>query len=226
MQKRWLQTKQKILSTCVRLFLTQGYTNTSISQIIKEAHVSRGSLQNLFHTKDAILMELVQAMFTKQFNAAKTLTKNVVSPIYTYALETAIQLTLTELNENLREIYIISYTIPSISEYIFLQTTEELYTIFGSNFDACTKKDFYQYDIGTSGMMRNYMAKKCDIHFSLEEKIQIFLKASLRVYRVNEKEINDVIDFIQNLDLIQISNDIIHKMFTMLEMQFDFKLSK
>lgn len=43
-RKDGLQTKQKILSTCVRLFLTQGYTNTSISQIIKEAHVSRGSL--------------------------------------------------------------------------------------------------------------------------------------------------------------------------------------
>ena len=52
------ETKQKILTVCVRLFLEQGYKSTSVSQIVEEAGVARGSYLNLFPTKDKILLEL------------------------------------------------------------------------------------------------------------------------------------------------------------------------
>ena len=48
---------------CVRLFLEQGYKNTSVSQIVGEAGVARGSYLNLFPTKDKILLELTETMF-------------------------------------------------------------------------------------------------------------------------------------------------------------------
>lgn len=51
--------------------------------------------------------------------------------MYVYAVETAIQMTLTELNENLREIYIEAYTQKEASDYIFQETAKELYQIFG-----------------------------------------------------------------------------------------------
>ena len=41
------ETKRKILTVCVRLFLEQGYKNTSVSQIVDEAGVARGSYQNI-----------------------------------------------------------------------------------------------------------------------------------------------------------------------------------
>ena len=46
------ETKRKILTVCVRLFLEQGYKSTSVSQIVDEAGVARGSYLNLFPTKD------------------------------------------------------------------------------------------------------------------------------------------------------------------------------
>ena len=55
--------KRKILTVCVRLFLEQGYKETSITQITENAGVTRGSFQNLFRTKDAVLLELVETMF-------------------------------------------------------------------------------------------------------------------------------------------------------------------
>ena len=58
-----LEIKKRILSVCARLFLEQGYRQTSISQIVEEADVARGSYQNFFHTKDGILMEFVKVMF-------------------------------------------------------------------------------------------------------------------------------------------------------------------
>ena len=90
------ETKRKILTVCVRLFLEQGYKNTSVSQIVDEAGVARGSYLNLFPTKDKILLELVETMFSGQFGVARSIADSKLPPVYAYAVETAIQLTLTE----------------------------------------------------------------------------------------------------------------------------------
>ena len=142
MRKDGMATKQRILTVCVRLFLEQGYKETTITQITEEAKVTRGSFQNLFPTKDAVLMELVETMFSGQFGAARTITGGGLPPVYAYAAETAIQLTLTELNENLREIYLEASTLPDTAEYIHLHTTAELKEIFGANFPGYSDSDF------------------------------------------------------------------------------------
>ncbi len=225
MRKDGMATKQKILTVCVRLFLEQGYKETTITQITEEAGVTRGSFQNLFPTKDAVLMELVETMFGGQFGAARTIAGGSLPPVYAYAAETAIQLTLTELNENLREIYLEAYTLPATAEYIHLHTTAELKEIFGANFPGYSDSDFYEMDIGTAGLMRGYMARKCDIHFPLERKLARFLTASMRVFKVPEAEQERVLAFVAGLDIQSIAENVMEKLFTMLEMKFDFKLT-
>ena len=157
------ETKRKILTVCVRLFLEQGYKNTSVSQIVEEAGVARGSYLNLFPTKDRILLELTETMFGGQF---------------------------------------------------------------GGNFPEYSDSDFYEMEIGTAGLMRNYMARKCDIHFPLERKLSRFLTATMRVYQVPEEEQARVLAFIQSLDIRAIATKVMYKLFAMLEMKYDFKLSK
>lgn len=225
MRKCGIKTRNKILTACVRLFLEQGYKNTSITQITEDAGITRGSFQNFFPTKDAVLMEFVKTMFGGQFDVARSIVGDNLPPVYVYAVETAIQLTLTELNENLREIYIASYTLEDTAEYIYLQTTDELSQIFSENFPGCSKCDFYEMEIGTSGLMRNYMARKCDIHFPLEHKLSRFLTAAMRVYKVSEEDQIKVLNFVAALDIKTISTKVMHKLFAMLEMKYDFKLS-
>lgn len=210
---------------CVRLFLEQGYRQTTITQIVEEAGIARGSFQNLFPTKDSVLTELAETMFGGQFGAAKSIVGGELSPVYTYAAETAIQLTLTELNEKLREIYIEAYTLPETAEYIYLHTAKELKAIFGGNFPGYTESDFYEMEIGTAGLMRGYMARRCDIHFPLERKLERFLTESMRVYGVSEEEQAEVLAFIAALDVRSIAAEVMHKLFAMLEMKYDFKLS-
>lgn len=221
-----METKRKILSVCVRLFLEQGYKETSVSQIVEEAGVTRGSYQNLFHTKDSILLELAETMFSGQFGIARSNTGNGLPPVYAYAVETAIQLTLTELNEYLREIYIESYTQPDTSEYIYIHTTMELKKIFGSYFPDYSESDFYEMEIGTSGLMRSYMAKKCDIHFPLERKLERFLTAAMRVYRVPEEEQEKVLAFLAGLDVKAMAAEVMQQLFQFLEMKYDFSLTR
>ena len=220
------ETKRKILTVCVRLFLEQGYKNTSVSQIVDEAGVARGSYLNLFPTKDKILLDLTETMFGGQFGMARSITDTKLPPVYAYALETAIQLTLTELNENLREIYIEAYSLPETSEYIYLHTTAELKQIFSANFQDYSDSDFYEMEIGTAGLMRNYMARKCDIHFPLERKLSRFLTAAMRVYRVPEAELEQTVRFVERLDIRSIAERMMHSLFQTLAMHYDFSLQE
>ena len=220
------ETKRKILTVCVRLFLEQGYKNTSVSQIVDEAGVARGSYLNLFPTKDKILLDLTETMFGGQFGMARSIADIKLPPVYAYAVETAIQLTLTELNENLREIYIEAYSLPETSEYIYLHTTAELKQIFSANFPDYSDSDFYEMEIGTAGLMRSYMARKCDIHFPLERKLSRFLTAAMRVYRVPEDELEQTVRFVERLDIRSIAECVMHTLFQTLAMHYDFSLQE
>ena len=218
------ETKWKILTVCVRLFLEQGYKKTSVSQIVDEAGVARGSYLNLFPTKDRILLELTETMFGGQFGVARSIADSKLPPVYAYAVETAIQLTLTEQNENLREIYIEAYTQKEASEFIFRETAKELYQIFGPYQPELTARDFYDMEIGSASIMRGYMAHPCDAELTLEKKLRLFCSMSLRAYRVPEDEREQVIRFVEGLDIRAIAERVMHAKIVALAMRFEFSL--
>lgn len=96
--------KRRILAASAKLFLEKGYTNTKLAEILKAADVSASSFQNIFRSKDGVLTEFVGIMFGGQFGMARELTAGAPSPAHAYAVETALQLVLTEMNENLRDV--------------------------------------------------------------------------------------------------------------------------
>ena len=189
-------SKKRILTVCVKLFLEQGYKKTTVAQIVQQASVSNSIFQNIFRAKDGVLTELVEFMFEIQFAMARSAAGAKLPPIYVYAVETAIQMTLTELNENLREIYIEAYTQKEASEFIFRETAKELYQIFGPYQPELTARDFYDMEIGSASIMRGYMAHPCDEELTLEKKLQMFLTMSLRSYHVPEDEIQKILSLI------------------------------
>lgn len=149
---------------------------------MQQASVSNSIFQNIFRAKDGVLTELAQSMFSNQFAMARSTAGTQLPPIYVYAVDTAIQMTLTELNENLREIYIEAYTQKEASDYIFRETAKELYQIFSPYQPELTEQDFYFMEIGSAGIMRGFMAHPCDEALTLEKKLRTFLTMSLRSY--------------------------------------------
>ena len=93
-----LPAKKRILTVCVKLFLEQGYKKTTVAEIVQKADVSNSTFQNIFRAKDGVLTELVIFMFGNQFGTALRIAGEGLPPVYVYAVETAIQMTLTELN--------------------------------------------------------------------------------------------------------------------------------
>ena len=220
-----LPAKKRILTVCVRLFLEKGYKRSTLAEIIKKADVSYSTFQNIFRAKDGVLTELVEFMFSNQFAMARDEAGAKLPPVYVYAVETAIQITLTELNENLREIYIEAYTEKEASEYILRETAKELHGIFGSYLPDATERDFYDMEIGSASIMRGYMAHPCDEELTLEKKLRLFLTMSLRAYNVPKEEVEQVIRFVEGLDIRAIAEQVMQKLFKTLAMRYEFSLT-
>ena len=220
-----LPAKKRILTVCVRLFLEKGYKRSTLAEIIEKADVSYSTFQNIFRAKDGVLTELVEFMFSNQFTMARGEAGANLPPVYVYAVETAIQMTLTELNENLREIYIEAYTEKEASEYILRETAKELHGIFGSYLPDATERDFYDMEIGSASIMRGYMAHPCDEELTLEKKLRLFLTMSLRAYNVPKEETEQAIRFVEGLDIRTISEQVMQALFKALAMRFEFSLA-
>ncbi len=195
-----------------------------MTQILKEAQVSSSSFQNLFHSKDGILMELVKFMFENQFGIARSVTGAALPPVYVYAAETALQITLTELNQNLRDIYLEAYTQDYLLGYIQRATAKELHRIFGPYQPELTERDFYELEFGSAGLMRGYMANPCTAEFPLERKLERFLTLALRGYKVPEDEVRQVLAFLAGLDMRGIAQRVMEELFRQLAMRYEFSL--
>ena len=218
------ETKERILQVCVKLFLEQGYKRTTMAEIIEKSGVSSSSFQNIFRAKDGVLTELVQFMFENQFRIAGSVTGAALPPVYLYAAETALQLTLTELNENLREIYLEAYTQARPLDYIQRMTAGELHRIFGPYQPELTAQDFAELEYGTASLMRGYMASPCTAEFTLERKLEKFLTLSLRGFRVPEEEVQQVLRFLAGQDLRGIAQKVMEELFRQLAMRYEFSL--
>ena len=129
------------------------------------------------------------------------------------------------LNENLREIYIEAYTEKEASEYILRETAKELHGIFGSYLPDATERDFYDMEIGSASIMRGYMAHPCDGELTLEKKLRLFLTMSLRAYSVPKEEVEQVIRFVEGLDIREIAEQVMQKLFKALAMRYEFSLT-
>ena len=216
-------TKNRILQACVKLFLERGYKKTTMAEIIKHSGASSSSFQNIFRAKDGVLTELVQFMFSFQFGVARRVAASL-PPVCVYAAETAIQLTLTELNENLREIYIEAYTQKEALEFIQRQTARELYKIFSPCLPELSKADFFVLEVGSAGLMRAYMARPCDEEMTLEKKLNSFLSLSLRGYNVPQEQVEQALAFVAGLDIRAIAGRVMQELFRALALRYDFSL--
>ena len=79
------------------------------------------------------------------------------------------------------------------------------------------EKDFYEMDIATAGIMRAYMAKPCDLYFTLEDKLTRFLQSSLTLYSVPNEVQAQIMDTVLKMDLKSYAEQMIQRMIEIAE---------
>lgn len=122
-QANGLVTQQRVLRAAVAQFLEKGYTGTTTADITGAAGIAQSSFFHVFPSKEALLLKLVRRMFGGQFDLAGQ-HSGAAGPVFLYAVETALQLHIAELSEPLRELYVMAYTLPTTSAYLYRSTAE------------------------------------------------------------------------------------------------------
>lgn len=200
LQARGIARRNKMLKAATFLFLEQGYDKTTTTQIAKAAGMSQASFFAAFESKEAILLELTKIMFSSQFVAAAAMMPTD-DPLLLYALETGLQLHITELSEPLRELYVATYSLRSTSEYVYQNTTEKLIKIFAPYLPEAQENDFYELEIASASVTRGFMARPCDLYFTMERKMRRYLSCCFRIYKVPQEVYAPVIEAALRRDL-------------------------
>jgi AcrR family transcriptional regulator len=90
-----MDTRRRIVDTASRLFYQQGYNSTGINQIIEEADISKASLYQHFKSKEDLLFEYLEIVFSQTMlelrSAAATgsTVKDKISAIFRHMFEYA-----------------------------------------------------------------------------------------------------------------------------------------
>ena len=213
-------TQQKVLRAAVALFLEKGYTRTTTGEIAKAAGIGQSSFFHVFPSKEALLLELVKRMFGGQFDLAEQYSGED-DPVFLYAVETALQLHIAELSEPLRELYVVGYSLPTTSAYIYHSTAKRLQTIFGPYLPDAQPKDFYEMEIASASIMRGFMAVPCNVYFTIEAKITRFLDCALKLYDVPKEKRAAITATILQMDLHAMASGIIQKTVQQAEKGFE-----
>lgn len=208
-QPNGLLTRKKILSASIKVFLEKGYEGATAKEIADLAGSSTGAPFSLFGNKEGVLLELVHMMFSGQFELAEDLTGAGSDPLLLYGVETALQIHITELSWQLRELYVMAYSLSSTSEYIYEQTAARLAVIFGPYLPQCKDKDFYELEVASGSIMRGFMAKPCDMYFTVERKLRRFLQCCFKLYDVPAEKYEPVIERVLQMDLRHIAEQLI-----------------
>lgn len=201
LQHKGIVRRNKMMLAAVKMFLEHGYEKTTTAQIAKEAGMAPSSFFAAFENKEELLLTLVKLMFSSQFENTEKLLGEDADPLLIYGVETTLQMYITELSESLRELYVKAYSLPTTSEFIYVSTASKLQELFKEYMGDVQLKDYYEMDIASCGVVRGFMAKRCDLYFTMEDKIRRLLACCLTLYKVPEQKQNQVVEQVLRMDL-------------------------
>lgn len=209
--------RRKILLKAANMFLSQGYTQTTLRELARESGVNIGSLMHLFENKENILCALVSVVLDGQFSAVQKLLSNMTDDkILFWAAETTLQLYMAESSEQIRDLYITAYSLPKTSDIIRRSIAEKMSEYFLPYNPGYQEKDFYEMEIATGGIICGFMSVPCDMYFTMDVKVARYLETSFRVYKVPQEKTQEAIQFVSRFDFAQIAQNVIDSLLSML----------
>ena len=210
-------TRDKVLYTAAMLFFERGYEKTTVKEIARLAEVNRGSVFFAIKNKEHLLYTLVSFVLENLFTSGHPAIEETDDPILNYTVEMALQLYMTESREQVRELAIMAYALPTTSELIYRRTTVRLAELLGEYNPTWEEKDFFEHAIASDSIMRGYMARPCDLYFTMERKMRVFLETTLTIYNVPKEKIDEAAAFLSNLDMATLAKRTIDELLKVLK---------
>ena len=150
--KHKFSTRLKIVQLAARLFIEQGYTNTSAGKIGKALNLSTGNITFYFPSKDHLLSVVVEELFAFQDMMMHHAAEEGQSSLLAYCLELTAITSICAEDAVARNFYTSAYTAPITLEHIRLNDTEKTREVFKSFCPDWTDTDWLATENIVSGI--------------------------------------------------------------------------
>ena len=201
-------TKTEILMTASRLFLTNGYTNTSIRAISKELEMSTGNITFYFPTKENILAELIYQLCRFQGMLLNEEVNEGYSSMMGICLEIATMAVTAENDEKMLDIFLSAYTSPITLEIIRRNDAERAKEVFAEYCKGWSHEDFVEAETLVSGIEYATFMRTGD-SAPVDVRIKGAIKYILKVYSVPDDIIERKIEKLFSLDFEKIGKRVL-----------------
>ena len=208
------KTRTLVLHSATKLFIEKGYTNTRIKDIADDSGVGYNEIFRMFVDKDNLLSHLVNLVIEHQFEKSiEYLKEQSEDKLLLYIFECVLQLYICEINDNIREMYAVSYSMPSTSHKIYDYITEKLENVFHKYLPEYETKDFYELEIAAAGIMRGFIINPCNMYFTIDRKVNRFIKTLLKIFEVPKEEVEDIIKKIEKFNMKEYSKEVVDTLY-------------
>ena len=183
-------TRSEIILMGCNMFLEKGYTNTSTKVMSEELGISTGNFNFHFTKKEDLLAVLVEELCDFQWKLMEEEAQEGFNSLLAYCLELTTMVSASEQDENIRDFFISSYTIPMTLNIIRKNDIEKMKKVFS----------FY-----CKGWSEEYAAlMTTETSSPLEIRIELALTTIMRLYNVPEDIIQTKVKKVLSMDYIAI----------------------
>lgn len=117
-RRRVNTTKYEIIRVATKLFLEQGYSNTTPHRICEELDISTGNLTYYFPTKDHLLNVLVEMLCAFQWKMVRDAADHGQTSLLAVCMELATMIAAGEQSPIAKDLFVASYSSPACLRFI------------------------------------------------------------------------------------------------------------
>lgn len=183
-------TKLEIIQCASKLFLEQGYSNTSPRTVCDILDISTGNLTYYFPTKEHVLAEVVHLLCDFQWKMMREEAKEDISSLMAICIEVTEMAAMCAQDEIARDFFLAAYTSPMCLDIIRNNDTKRAQSVFKNYCPDWKEEQFKEAEIIVSGIEYATLMTT-DESVTLETRIEGALQSILSIYNV-PKEIQEI----------------------------------
>ena len=187
--------RSKIIKISRRLFLEQGYENTTVRQILKKAGLSTGSLYHFFKNKEEILLFSLKDALLEISSLTDGMAVKYNEPVLRYALGIALGTSEIFKYKPLFNFYDAIYKNESAENFMVNLKVTRMKNLLNELNLHFTDNEIHTRILAIHGATRALMLAKINnqLSASLEEIYSLIIKIALSEFNIPKKQIEKIL---------------------------------
>jgi len=202
------ETEKTIIRSAIKLFLENGFTETTLKMISDDTGIRQGTLCYHFHTKEEMLYLLMQEVMDYHSEIIDNILNETEDKLFAYAMEISIQIALCEQYDKVNDVYRSAYNHQGTLDFIRAWGAKKNHALLGDWLPEWSLSDFAVHENLAIGLENSSFIMKCNDEITLEDKVSKILEALMLVYRIPEDERNKTIKRVIATDLPDVAKKV------------------